>query len=311
MNNPYKRAARELISINDIAITSGMPFLVVIALIMKDTGWTALAHRVSGGASQLVSRSQKDLIQRITEISAHKLLKTTAETVALKIVANEIITTLQIIRNNLPGNWRPNIDVKGVEHLKTALNNGKGAILWDSHFYGASLVTKMGLHRLGYQLYHLSREEHGFSSTRFGIRFVNPMRINGENRYLAERIVISDQNPGRALEQLAEKLAENKIINITVRSEANRPINVPFFNGTVNIAPGAPVLAWNTNATLIPIFTTKIDAGHYCVRLDTPINTKDFLSRNDAVTAAANEYVRRLETIVLQVPEQWIEWINI
>ena len=59
----------------------------------------------------------------------------------------------------------------------------------------SQLVSKMALHRAGYGLVHLSRSEHGYSSTIFGMRCLNPLRSRIESRYLAERVVIGEIAP--------------------------------------------------------------------------------------------------------------------
>ena len=301
---------KDLISLNDLAIFLGMPFLSALALMTDDEGWNAFARNVVAGANAIISRSPESLARRMREIGATPHMRISAEDAAREVAANEILTTIQILRDSLPGRWRPAIEIAGEEHLISALDRGKGAILWDSHFYGASLVTKMGLYRCGYRLRHLSRREHGFSSTRFGMAVLNPVRIRSEERYLAERIVPAE-NPGGVLAELATHLGENRIVNITVRGEAARPVETSFFEGRLRIAPGAPVLAWNSKAVLIPVFTTCTGAGRYCVRLDRPIELDEFSTRGEAVLGAAEDYARRLEKIVADKPGQWIEWFNI
>jgi len=302
---------KDLISLNDLAIFLGMPFLSALALMTDDEGWNAFARNVVAGANAIISRSPESLARRMREIGATPHMRISAEDAAREVAANEILTTIQILRDSLPGRWRPAIEIAGEEHLISALDRGKGAILWDSHFYGASLVTKMGLYRCGYRLRHLSRREHGFSSTRFGMAVLNPVRIRSEERYLAERIVMPAENPGGVLAELATHLGENRIVNITVRGEAARPVETSFFEGRLRIAPGAPVLAWNSKAVLIPVFTTCTGAGRYCVRLDRPIELDEFSTRGEAAVGAAEEYTRRLEKVVADKPGQWIEWFNI
>lgn len=302
---------KDLISLNDLAIFLGIPFLSALALMTEDEGWDVFARNVVAGASAIISRSPGSLACCMREIGATPYMSISAEDAAREIAANEILTTIQILRDSLPGRWRPAIEVAGEEHLLSALDRGKGVILWDSHFYGASLVTKMGLYGRGYRLHHLSRREHGFSSTRFGMAVLNPVRIRSEERYLAERIVMPVEKPGAVLVELAAHLRENRIVNITVRGEAACPVKTRFFKRRLRIAPGAPVLAWNSKAVLIPVFTTCIGAGRYCVRLDRPIELEEFSTRGEAVVGAAEDYARRLESVVSDKPGQWIEWFNI
>ena len=61
------------------------------------------------------------------------------------IVTIGIETAMQVFRCHAPMRWEPDISIEVEAHLETALAAGRGAILWDSHFYFASLITKMGI----------------------------------------------------------------------------------------------------------------------------------------------------------------------
>ena len=83
---------------------------------------------------------------------------------------------LQVLRGLLPGGWHPKIVLEGRDRLDAMLARGKGAVLWMAHFVFAATVVKMALHGAGYRLATLSRPEHGFSKTRFGMTMLNPIR---------------------------------------------------------------------------------------------------------------------------------------
>ena len=149
---------------------------------------------------------------------------------------------MQVFRCHAPMRLEPDISIEVEAHLETALAAGRGAILWDSHFYFASLITKMGLYRSGYRLHHISRREHGFSQTNFPICVLNPNRTSIEAQYLANRVVMSDDNTGAISDGLANRLSDNEVVSVTVRGDSNRPVETRFLNSTMRIAPGAAVL---------------------------------------------------------------------
>lgn len=303
--------ARSTVSAHDFGVLFGLPFMAAVSWSTGEATWRYIAKHAAPFAGAILSRDQNALRRRINEVAGQRSFPLPLKDISLQLVANEIETALHVVRSHSPIEWRPDISVDGEEHLTAALNRGKGAILWDSHFYFASLITKMGLHRSGYRLHHLSRLEHGFSPTHFGIHVLNPIRTLTERRYLASRIVLAKEEPGRVLDELAMRLATNKVVSITVRGDSNRPVKSPFLDAMLRVAPGAPVLALNTQATLLPVFTKRIDDRHYRVRIDKPIELSEPLTRREAVTAAVHEYARRLEGEVLEHPGQWIEWINI
>ena len=99
--------------------------------------------------------------------------------------------------------------LQGREHLDEALGRGKGCVLWVAHFVFAPNIAKLALHDAGYKVSHLSRLDHGFSSTRFGIKWLNPVRSRFEDRLLAEPAGIDGNDYGR-LVPLAKALREHE-----------------------------------------------------------------------------------------------------
>jgi glycosyltransferase involved in cell wall biosynthesis len=124
---------------------------------------------------------------------------------------------LQVLRGHLPGGWHPSIALEGRHHLDAALARGNGAVLWMAHFAFAGTIVKMAIHAAGYRLGHLSRPEHGFSKTRFGVAVLNPIRTSFENRYLNRRIVYRREQPAAALISIRELLAENGVVTTGAR----------------------------------------------------------------------------------------------
>jgi lauroyl/myristoyl acyltransferase len=291
----------------DLGLMAGLPFLALISWLTPEAVWRGLGRGVAPLAGGLLSRGPGALIQRIQELAGDQPLPVGPSEIARQLVAHEIETAFQFARCHAPIAWRPEIELVGRAHLDAALATGNGAIVWASHFYFSSLITKMALHREGYPVHHLSRPDHGFSGTRLGVRFLNPVQTSVERRYLATRVVMDPSAPGEALGVLAERLQENGIVSITVRGAARRPIDAPFLAGRYSIAPGAPYLAAKTGAALLPTHTVRLTDGHYRVTLEPPID----VDGTAAIEAAGQDYARRLEPHVLRDPGQWIDWINI
>ena len=78
-------------------------------------------------------------------------------------------------------------------------------------------MTKIALHRAGYRIVHLSHPRHGFSSSSFGVRYLNPVHRRAEDRYLAERVVLSLASPVGAMRTLMQRLKSNGVVTVTVR----------------------------------------------------------------------------------------------
>jgi hypothetical protein len=105
-------------------------------------------------------------------------------------------TKLQILGLNGPWrSWFPGIRLNGKENLAIAREKGKGAILWVTETAYNDLIAKMALHRFGYRAVQLSRPDHGFSGSSFGMRYLNPLWARVENRFIEERIMITGDRP--------------------------------------------------------------------------------------------------------------------
>ena len=306
-----KKPLRKYVSLEDIRFLFLFPILALSSFLMNEVGWFFVSKKISKFCGGLLSRSPKKIEEKVKEIGSKYNLTATPMEISNALVANEIETKFQIIRCHLPFHWKPKIVILGEDHIKLALDKKNGAILWDSHFSFSSIVTKIGLHRAGYDLHHLSRQEHGFSTTSFGVKYINPIRTSIECHYLKERIIIQSDNPSYALNNLAERLKNNAVISITVRGTANRPILNKFLGGWLKIAPGAVVLALKTGAQLIPVFTIRHQQKLYHINVGEPINVSQTIPKDDAIKEAMNSYVTQLEPFVVQYPDQWIDWINI
>ena len=166
-------------------------------------------------------------------------------------------------------------------------------------------MTKLALHEAGYAVAHLSRDTHGFSTTRFGRRVLNPIQTRVERRYLAERLVMSDERSVGPLRELAARLKQNRLVSITLAREWRRTRLVPFLDGYIRIATGALALAWPDRRT--------DPAGLHAARARRPLRDPDRggAPRRPGAGARcrdrphAGALCRLLETYVLRSPDQF------
>jgi Bacterial lipid A biosynthesis acyltransferase len=213
---------------------------------------------------------------------------------------------LQIFGLNGPWrSWHPDIRLNGEDYLRRALEGGHGAILWVTETAFSTLIVKMALHTGGYRGCQLSRPGHGFSSSSFGIRFLNPIWTRVENRFIAERVIIIGESGADALTTLRARLAENRIVLITIAPLAHKFAEVPFFQGQLQIPTGPIRLALTTGAALLPVFAFTTDNGGFEVSIEEPIYPTNVDPSFENIAAA---YAKRLEPFVLEHPDQWSGW---
>ena len=221
------------------------------------------------------------------------------------------LSLLELLHDYLPNGWRPNIKVSGLEHVETAIEQGRGAILWIGHFVHGDLVAKMAFHRHGLSVSHLSHPRHGFSSTRFAMCCLNRIQTRIEDRYLRARVRLGLDSTAEAMEVLKARIGENGVVSISVRGASRKPAILPFLDGKIRIAAGAPVLAYGTGAPLVPVFPVRDPDGNFTVYFDAPLVIDRSRERRDAVGAALDQYVRALEDYVCRYPGQWKGWFNL
>lgn len=193
----------------------------------------------------------------------------------------------------------PRIKVLGLENLDQAVERGRGVVLWIGAFTHSSTVVKRALHEAGYPVAHLSRPTHT-SPSRYGVKFLNRWRMSIEDRFIAERIMLTPAGMVGAMRQLMKRLRNNGIISITAGDEAGHSGLAPFLNAQIRLAPGAIRLATGAGAALIPVVAQRIGNSEFEVILGEPLPADADL--------AVQRYIADLEPYVLASPQQWHGW---
>ena len=292
------------ISGKDLLQLASLPVQAAVAWFCSD----AVCLRLFGGLTRLLYRLQSDRYGDFERIYREFLSdEPQADAQAGRIVEAATLhhlERLQLLRCYRPGGWQPRIVIEGKEHLDRALARGKGAILWVTYATFSDMISKIALHELGHHVWHLSRHIHGhFSSTRFGMRYLNPIRIAIECRSLADRVVIDPDDPKVALARLQELLADNHVVSITVVAAARRLTLVPFGPGCIPLAAGAPSLAVKSGAALLPLFIERRPDGSFLVTIEPALEPSVDAGREQQVAeliaregALLRRYFERLPT---------------
>lgn len=206
-----------------------------------------------------------------------------------------------------PDGWQPEMRIEGSQYLEEALAQGKGVILWVANFIYSDLVTKMALAQSGYRVSHLSRLVHGFSSTRFGIRFLNPLQQAIEDQFIRERVVVEENGLVPALMVLRRRLLDNGLVSITVGADALRMVETPFMDGVLRLSSGPAELAQMTGAVLLPVVTLKDGPMTFTTRIGAPLNRQ---RDGDACSleTVASAYAEQFEPVVRRHGAYWNNW---
>ena len=204
--------------------------------------------------------------------------------------------------------WRPDVRIEGVDRLERALSRGRGAILWGMRFASATAM-KQAFHRAGHPLVHLSRAQHGSpTETRLGVGLAAPLYCRAENPYLRERVVIPLDGSPRYLQTLKRRLSENACLSIFGEHAGRQNVSSRILNTRLELAIGAPSLAWSEQAALLTVSAHREAPFVYRVEIGEEIPVDRSIPRKDFARQAAAEFARRLEERIVRYPWDWQGW---
>lgn len=293
--------ATDIITIGQITI------LGMLSWIIPERHWVSVAQHVAFIMAQLrPDRANTDRQLRQT-LFAKRFDAAALNRHEKLLLTHTWIARMQGYREYHPSGWHREIQVNGREYIDEGLEAGHGVVLWVAGFVYSDLVTKKGLYGAGYRISHLSRPFHNYSSTKFGIAFLNPVWTRIEERYLAERVVILDADDSTAkLQLLRHRLRDNRVISILVGQQAKRTVTVDFLNTELKLATGPLHLARTSKAVLLPVFTVQDEAGTLVINVEGPlIRGVENSCQEWPYESIAKRYAERLEHHVIRYPDQW------
>jgi lauroyl/myristoyl acyltransferase len=222
--------------------------------------------------------------------------------------ANRYEERFQYLRAWRPGGWNPTIDILGAAHVSDALANGRGIVFWGGNFSFSNLLDMMAMHRLGIEARRFSVPQHGFSNTRFGIRYLNRVCRDIENRYLSERYMVEPREISDALRSVRDFLTMNGAVYFAVGGRGRRTAKAQFLDGSINLPTGPLAMAHATGAAMLPVFTLRKAPAHFEVTFGAPIDFSSDWAGDVDYASAVQSYADMLTPFVLRDPGQWCNW---
>lgn len=281
-------------ALSDLKLAAYLPLLLAWAWLAPERTWRSFARHVTSLPRPIAlypPQADDDLWP--------------GRATAAERSTNRVQRNLQYLRDLGPGRWQPEIVISNAKVLDEAVARGRGAVLWIADTRCAGLIAKKALHRLGFNLHHLSRPEHGLSPTEFGVRYLNAITRTVENRYLEDRIRVDDGSEFAAAKRLRAVLAEGGVVSITATKQGQQVRDVAIAGGLLSLASGAAALAHGTGAALIPVFCLEEADGSYRVLLDPAIDARNDTHRAAAIKAMMLEFAGRHETKLDLLGSQW------
>jgi lauroyl/myristoyl acyltransferase len=293
----------------DVGVLIGAPAFTLPAWLLPERNWPALARALSPMALGDLTKDAAATQAMIRKTLGPRLPDVAAKVILRDMGAEGIFTFFQVLKCHRPDGWEPAVRIAGFEHVHSALAAGRGAVLWVSHAFHGHLGAKIGFRRAGVEVVHLSTPAHGFSATKFGVRYLNRMQTRIEDRYIAERVMLPLQGQNAALPTLVKRLKANRVVSITGQRGTGRTVDARFLDGRLPLATGAPTLAAMTGAKLLPVFAFRAADGVVDVIVEPEISLEG--AREQAIVAAVQDFAARSEPYVLRTPGQWLSWVQL
>ena len=164
-----------LVHIRDVANAGTYAVLAPIAWSLPGNQLPRAAQAIARLLSAAAPSGGRHQAYRKT-VLGERLDASRAAAVQAEILADVTLERLYPLRCHRPGGWQPACRVAGGEHIEAALAGGRGALLWVMPVRYSDLISKIALHRAGYEVSHLSRFNHPGSNTHLGRALVNPVR---------------------------------------------------------------------------------------------------------------------------------------
>ncbi len=208
------------------------------------------------------------------------------------------VTTLECCRLFFgpPGAMLGRVRVEGVEHIKAALAEGRGAFYLGAHYGNWELLAASHV-LAGYPVSVVVRP--------LDNPFLEALLARGRERGQVRQI------PKRAaVRGVREALTRGECVGIMLDQDAGRHGTfVPFFGRPASTSRTLAVLALRTGAPVVPVFIRRLPAGDHEITMEPAIPLVRTGQRDRDVEINTARFTEAIERHVRAHPEQWF-WVH-
>ncbi len=194
------------------------------------------------------------------------------------------------------------VEAVGEEHLEAASRLGRGAVMVTAHVGNWELFGRI-VAKKGYPVTVAMARERNPSVRRFS----EDLRAGG-----GVEVLYTDDGSGAFVAlDLLRALRRGRMLAVQIDRPAggDGDVVLPFFGAQVPFPRGPFLLAQAAGAPVLPVFTFLLGHHRYRVEVSPPIEVPR--TGRGAVSVAAANAVRILESAVRRFPEQWFHFTEI
>ena len=196
-----------------------------------------------------------------------------------------------------PGLLLGKVQVDGLSHLKAAMAQERGALLFTAHFGNWELLA--AAHVLaGYPLSVV-------------IRPLDNPALEALLARCRERVHLRLIPKREALREVVAALGRGEMVGILLDQNATlrEGVFVPFFGRLASTSKGLALLAQKTGAPVVPIFIHREADGTPRVTVEPPVPLQQSGDREADTLANTAAFTRIIERHIAAHPEQWF-WVH-
>ena len=193
---------------------------------------------------------------------------------------------------------RSMVQLEGEEHLRQALEKGKGVIALSAHLGNFTMIGP-----------RLAAEGHSFNALVKQPRDRRFAQMNDEYRMKVGVKTISAKPRRRSVQQMLRALRRNEIVLVVSDEFKGGGVEVEFLGRTAPAPRGPITLALRTGAPILPMFVTRDDQDRLTLSISPEVELIKTRDRKTAIAVNVATISRVLDAMVRRYPDQW-SWLG-
>ncbi len=195
-----------------------------------------------------------------------------------------------------PEEFFRDLEVRGSEYLREAIEKGKGALLLISHM-GCWEGTALGIPMLGLPAYAIGKK--------LGNEKLNKLLFESRGKKGVQTLP-----RGASYKTILRTLAENNAIGILIDQDTEvRGTFVDFYGRPAFTPIGAAMLAMDSGAPVLPMFYIKKPDDTYAFIIESAIPLVKTDNRRQDMEENTRRFHAVIEKYIRQYPTQWV-WMH-
>lgn len=188
----------------------------------------------------------------------------------------------------------------GAEHIRVALEKGRGAVILTAHLghweLGGILLDHLG--------FRVNVVQYLYSS-------LDQNRLLDKNKHMRGIKVIPSDDPGGFAIGAYRALRNNELLAIQGDRDLGKSgLKVEFFGKPAYFPKGPVLLAMKTGAPIVPAFTIMGDDGRYHPVAEAEVQLVDTGDTESDLRANVTKVAGIIEKYVRMYPDQWFNFYN-